>query len=165
MRSRIFCKFFLALLLAGCATGPDGPSKPVTGHRYVPEADFQRIAGYFTGREHPGDRLYLRSRPESRAGYYWMLPLDGIEEPRRIDGILLRVQAPGSPETRTYPFSPDDPMAPDKIVWVGLTGSDWPDPEARPIAWRIELRSADGELLAARESFLWSAPLPDDDHG
>jgi hypothetical protein len=45
-----------------------------------------------------------------------------------------------------------------KVFQLGLTGPDWPDSEINPVAWKLELRSADGQVLASAQSFLWEKP-------
>ena len=41
------------------------------------------------------------------------------------------------------------------VLDCGLTGKDWTKPRVQPVAWELELRSADGSLLASKKSFLW----------
>ena len=45
-----------------------------------------------------------------------------------------------------------------KDLFLGLTGADWPDPEARPVAWKLTLENPDGEVILERKSFLWERP-------
>jgi hypothetical protein len=47
------------------------------------------------------------------------------------------------------------------VTLAGLTGADWPQPEARPVAWRLRVLNGAGQELAAEQSFLWVAsPSP-----
>ena len=41
---------------------------------------------------------------------------------------------------------------------IGLTGKDWPAEHVEPVAWEVELQSADGTVLAKKASFLWEKP-------
>ena len=130
--------------------------------RYLEAGAFKRISEYFTGRENPGSRLLCRSRPASRAGLYLILSLS--ERSRNLpEGatFLLEVIRPDSPEPKTFriPVPAERPRG--KEAYVGLTGEDWPDPEARPVAWRLRLLDSAGATLFDRKSFLWEKrPAP-----
>ena len=41
-------------------------------------------------------------------------------------------------------------------VFIGLTGTDWPDSSVEPIAWSLALVDADEKIIAQTQSFLWS---------
>ena len=41
---------------------------------------------------------------------------------------------------------------------VGLTGDDWAGPKVHPVAWKIEVVTADGRVLGVAKSFLWEKP-------
>lgn len=141
------------LLLSGCLSRPTGGTAEDVGLRYVPEEDFARISEFFTGRENPGDRLYLRSQPEKRAGFYWIIDADPTLR-REGEEVRLEVQIPGSPETRSFAF----PLAAEAAgsLWIGLTGPDWPGPDARPIAWHLAVVGENGSILREHQSFLWT---------
>jgi hypothetical protein len=65
-----------------------------------------------------------------------------------------------SPEPRNWSF-PVATLARNQTVELGLTGADWPGgARARPVAWKIALRAADGRVLAEQKSFLWEKPAP-----
>jgi len=150
--SRAILFLLYILVLSGCQTIPKSNDASGVEHRYVPREDLVRISEYFTRREHPGNRIYLRSDPETREGYYWIVAIP--EKMRNAVGrTVLEVQVPGDPATRTYDF----PVPPSggSTVWAGLTGADWPSPKARPVAWRFSLLDEDGKILFERESFLW----------
>lgn len=127
--------------------------------RYVEADAFKRISEYFTGRENPGSRLLCRSRPASRAGLYFILSLS--ERSRNLPESVvfhLDVITPDSPEAKTFriPVPAERPRG--KEAYLGLTGEDWPDPEARPVAWRLRLLDSAGATLFERKSFLWEKP-------
>lgn len=152
---RIIGKLLLLLLLAGCSTNQVDPARLPTENRYIPEEDFLRISEYFTGREPQTDRVPLRSNPDARGGYYWILPVDAslVEaQPIRID---LWVHRPGSPETLSFTLRPERTLDTDQTLWIGLTGEDWPNEELGPIAWKIEVTSPEEKTLLVRRSFLW----------
>ncbi len=122
------------------------------------EADaFETISEYFTGREHTGGRIIQRSQPDTRAGFYFLTRVanTGSEIPNAK--FALHVILPGNPEPKTFTFPLSLPSR-STIVQLGLTGSDWPDREVHPVAWKLDLLSATDELLATEQSFLWSKP-------
>lgn len=128
-------------------------------YRYVEAKSFKRISEYFTGRENPGNRLLCRSRPAERAGFYFILSLD--EHSRKLpQGTQFVVEfiRPDDPETKTIRVPVPENRPRGKEVYLGLTGDDWSDKTARPVAWRLRLVDASGEVLAERKSFLWERP-------
>lgn len=148
---------FLIILFGGCQSVPTPNDSTGVERRYAPERDFARISEYFTGKENPGDRLYLRSQPMARGGYYWIIPVP-TEWRGRPARVSLEVQIPGSPETREETFRIENL---DKAtLWTGMTGSDWPSPETRPVAWRLVVSNPEGETVLDKQSFLWSSVNP-----
>ena len=152
---QIFGKLFLLLILAACCGHPKDPKHLLTENRYIPEEDFLRISEYFTGREPKTDRILLRSQDDSRGGYYWIFGIEGKLEENEIAEVVLEVQIPGSPETESFIFSVDQSLTDSNTLWIGLTGTDWPGPKFRPVAWRILFLSPQDEEILLRESYLW----------
>lgn len=120
-------------------------------------ASFERISEYFTGHEPSGREAILRTQPAQRSGYYFLTRL-------KNDGPLLaqaqfrvHVITPANPEPKEFVFTADVPPG-RQVFHLGLTGGDWPDAKARPVAWRIELVGAGDAVLASEQSFLWSKP-------
>ena len=72
--------------------------------------------------------------------------------------FVLRVIAPDSTDTRTYSFPADVPAG-SRLFEIGLTGKDWAKARVQPVAWDLELRAADGRVLASAKSFLWEKPV------
>lgn len=124
-----------------------------TGYRSA--ESFERISEYFTGEENPGGRTILRSRPEARAGYYWLVRTRAAAP--AVVRLELDVLAPGAGAPRTFAFSSRLPAG-SHVTLAGLTGADWPDADVRPVAWRLRVLDAAGAELAREESFLWTAP-------
>lgn len=149
----------------GCLSVPDDRAEVLPENRYVEKADFQRIGEYFTGEEVAGSRVYLRSDPGRRAGWYWIIPAGDVPSEGGVGKAVVEVQIPGSPAVETFSFRIDQPVPGKAVFWIGLTGGDWPDPELRPVAWRIGLFSPAGDGIYSRESFLWSPPGSADDDG
>jgi len=119
------------------------------------EESFRSVFEYLLGREQPfGHRIILRSQPGHRGGYYWLVRLKNRGTPLSHAQFELRVITPASPETKTFTF-PVDVAAGRPIFEIGLTGADWPDSNARPVAWCIRLLADEGRTVVAQESYLW----------
>ncbi len=154
----------LAVLLGavGCASVPPGKAGPVQAQGYRSAEDLVRIREYFGGREDSGARLYLRTDPEARAGYYWAVPRRDLFPAGDPAEVLLEVQVPGDPADRSFAWTVDSgEAARDGPVWIGLTGGENPGPGREPIAWRIRAGSPEGPARVLYESFLWGDPPPD----
>lgn len=118
---------------------------------------FDTISEYFTGREDAGRRVILRSQPDARAGFYYLVRVAESAESHPSSKFALHVFLPGTPDPKTFTF-PTDVPARSTLFQIGLTGADWPGPEIHPVAWKLELLDAQGEVLASAQSFLWSKP-------
>lgn len=157
---RILLNSLFIIILAGCQSIPSENDATGVENRYVPEKDFARISEYFTGKENPGDRHYLRTLPEEREGYYWIIATPDSLKGKTAE-VDLEVQIPGSPEIRQESFSVS-PLEADTL-WIGITGSDWPTSDTRPVAWQLIVRSSDGSPVLEKASYLWSPPVPTDE--
>ena len=149
------------LFAGGCGTTPDKPVRSVAIReikpRHIKAEQFIRVSEYFTGAEHSDDRLILRSAPESRGGYYFVLILD--TNVRRLpEGTMIKGEfhGPGAKGAVTHQFTLPSERPKTKEIFVGLTGPDWPSPEAVPAAWRFTISDADGNRLGGAQSYLWS---------
>jgi hypothetical protein len=149
---------FLAILLG---FGPlslaaeEVPSAKVAA-AYREAKQFYRISEFFTGRERTGGDIVLRSDLEERAGYYFTVRLPHYPyKEETADAIHLQVILPGDVEATLFKF----PLGPHRkrnpLILVGLTGQDWPDAKAVPLAWQITFFGSDGQILARQKSFLW----------
>ena len=128
-------------------------------YRYVEAKSFKRISEYFTGRENPGNRLLCRSRPAEREGLYFILSLD--EPSRKLpqgSQFVVEFIRPDDPETKMIRIPVPEKRPRGKEVYLGLTGTDWPDKTARPVTWRLRLIDDSDSVLAERKSFLWELP-------
>lgn len=117
---------------------------------------FESISEYFSGREATGKRIIVRSQPDTRAGFYYVVRVNSAE-PHASATFSLQLIMPGNPEPKRYSF-PVDVATRSTLFQLGLTGSDWPDREVHPVAWKLDLLSADQQVLATAQSFLWSKP-------
>ena len=149
------CLLGLALATTA-ASAADVTIVPVfTGWR---EADsFKRISEYFNGKENTGGQLILRTHPEERSGYYFLLRLNHASAAVNAQAVL-QVITPDTAAPRTFKFTVT--LADGKTMLnLGLTGADWPDLKINPVAWKLDLLTADGQLLASERSYLWENPV------
>jgi hypothetical protein len=83
---RFLITAIICSLCAGCASTPKQAVTSIEIEeikpRYFETEQFKRISEYMTGKEHVGERVILRTQPEHRAGYYFILVLD--EDVRRL---------------------------------------------------------------------------------
>jgi hypothetical protein len=115
---------------------------------------FDRIGEYFGGVEHYPDRIVLRTQPAQRAGYYFLVRISAPASVPEKSLWQIQLVMPGSEKPLAFTF-PFDSTSSKAVYELGLTGSDWINPKARPVAWRILLLAADGKSLASKQSFLW----------
>ncbi len=118
---------------------------------------FERISEFFGRGENTSGQIVLRTQPETRAGFYFLVrvkstaPLDGAK-------FELAVVRPDQPEPQSFSFPATLPKR-EAVFQLGLTGAAWPGGKnAGPVAWRLALVAADGRLLAEHKSFLWEKP-------
>ena len=124
---------------------------------YRTAESFARISEYFKAEENPGRQTILRTQATRREGFYFLVRLanPGADYPGAT--FELQVITPTARETRTFTFKADVPSR-SHVFNFGLTGPDWPDATAHPVAWHLAVRSADGAELVQEQSFLWAIP-------
>lgn len=151
----IFLMFALAAGCAGSGTKPGNVDVVRVWPEYRTADSFDRISEYFTGKENPGGLIILRTRPGSRAGFYFFVRL---KTPADISGanVVLDVVTPESPDPKTFTLPAPLLRKGTVLLNPGLTGNDWPDATARPTAWRLRLVAADGSEILGQQSYLWS---------
>lgn len=118
---------------------------------------FERIGEFFGGSEVPVRRTIIRTHPDIRSGYYFLLRVSGSPA---LTGAKFELQIvrPDSPDPRTFSFPVTAPAS-NTVFDLGLTGEDWPGgKQANPVAFKLALLAADGHLLAEHKSFLWEKP-------
>ena len=127
--------------------------------QWHPALDFKRISEYFTDHENFSHKIIVRSQPASRAGYYFLARVRHPAFDLAGGKFVLHVITPAGPVAREFTFPLPAECPPGVHVFqLGLTGSDWPMKGTHPVAWRLELLSADGRILVAQQSYLWSKP-------
>jgi len=148
---------FLFALTLGCSSALVGGVEVVRLlPEYMPATAFDRVSEYFTNKENTRGATIIRTQPASRDGFYFNLR---AKSPAAIEVVWIELQVitPTSTQTRTESFALSLPKG-SHLVRLGLTGKDWPDAKAHPVAWKLRLLGADGAELATHQSFLWSKP-------
>ena len=146
----------LTLALGATTAMADGIKVVRLLPEYMPAASFMRVSEYFNGKENTRGATIVRTKPESRDGFYFNLRTK-TESAIELAWIELQFITPFSTDTRTESFAVSLPKG-SHLIRFGLTGTDWPDPTARPVAWKLRLLGADGAELATEQSYLWSKP-------
>lgn len=123
---------------------------------YRSAASFETIGEFFGRKEHTGGRILLRTQPNDRSGYYFLIRLRKSDP---IPGAILRIQIifADNPIARTFTLPVDIPAG-HPVLNAGITGTDWPAAATKPVAWRVTLQQADGTEVASQHSFLWAQP-------
>lgn len=153
----LFLVLGLAAALPAGARAKEGDPTLVrvfTGWRDA--ASFKHIAEYFSGREDTHGETMLRTHPDQRAGYYFLVRTANPGAPRTVK-FSIQLSMPGEPKPRTIGFDAELPSG-EAVLNLGLTGADWPDAKTNPIAWKLDLLAADGRVLASEKSYLWEKP-------
>jgi hypothetical protein len=118
---------------------------------------FDRIKEYFGGKETYARQTVLRTQPETRDGYYFLVRVktDAVLPEARFELSVIR---PDQPEPQTFVFRAGV-AAKESVFQLGVTGADWPGgKEANPVAWRLALVGPADRVLAEEKSFLWEKP-------
>jgi hypothetical protein len=139
---------------AGAADGAIHLVRTYTGWRDA--ASFKRISEYFTGKENTGGEIIVRTHPERRDGYYFLVR--AVNEGASVAArIVIRVITPNSAVPRTFTFNTPLPGG-TSLVDVGITGEDWPAQKINAVAWQLEMLDETGRVLATEKSYLWEKP-------
>jgi hypothetical protein len=119
-------------------------------------ASFKRISEYFTGQENTGKETVLRTHPEQRTGYYFLVRLANPGAAQKVQ-FQLQLFQEGAPAPRTVAF-PAELKAGSGVFQLGLTGPEWQDPRSHPVAWHLQILADDGRVLVSEKSYLWEKP-------
>lgn len=154
MRRLLACFFLAGFALAASAAN-------VEFVRVWPQwkgADaFDRLGDYFGRGENDGREIVRRSQPGTREGLYFVVRVK-TEAPIANAKFALEVIRPDDPEPKTFTFAAQVPGS-SRVFDLGLTGADWPGGKlAHPVAWKLSLLDASGQVLATKQSFLWELP-------
>ncbi len=119
---------------------------------------FERISEYFDGQENTGRHTVLRTQPNARAGYYFLIRAKAAANTTGAK-FVLQIITPEAPEPKTHTFPIT--LGPKEAVFdIGLTGTDWAGRKTHAVAWRLSVVNTEGRELASQQSFLWSNPAP-----
>ncbi len=152
---RLFSSLFLFAVLAAVASAAEvSIVRVLTGWRDA--ASFKRISEYFSGRENTRGETMLRTHPDQRGGYYFLVRATNAGGPAAIR-INVQMIMPADSKLRTHTF--DTALKSGvTVLHLGLTGSDWPDAGTDPVAWKLDLLAPDGHVLESEKSYLWEKP-------
>jgi hypothetical protein len=145
----------LALAAAPCLA--DGITFTRVWPQWHSADSFASYHEYRTGKELTGNWIVLRSQPASRAGLYFLTRVENPGPAIASATFTVMVIKPDSTETRVFSFPAAVPSG-SRLFEIGLTGADWASSRILPVAWEVDLRSADGTILAEKSSFLWEKP-------
>lgn len=165
---------FLMLGLCACASdgeseaesessdyiiGVNDPHAPVLSYcfsRYLTDSETRTIAEVFTGEEVTMGHLIMRTQPNKRAGMYFFL-MFGYEPDAIALGCTFELSVDNNkqPKPQTYTFTVPETYPTLREVKLGITGKDWPSPDARVNAWKLVLKAPDGKILLEEQSWLW----------
>jgi hypothetical protein len=125
---------------------------------YRTAESFERIAEYFDKNEDTAAEHIIRTQPNTRAGYYFLVRLKNKTAEIPSARLELQIITPFSTDPKTYTF--DRPIPKGSTAFnLGLTGADWPGkPKDEVVAWQIRLLTPTGTELAKTQSFLWTMP-------
>ena len=154
MRSIFLLSLFLALSLLSRAADVEFVR---TWPEWRDAESFERISEYFTGKENTGVQIVRRSQPESRSGFYFLTRIRNSGDELPAAKIVLSLIKPDSPRAKVFTF-PVPIKSGEHVFNLGLTGEDWASKKLHPVAWKLEVVSTDGTLLAVQKSFLWEKP-------
>jgi hypothetical protein len=125
---------------------------------YHTAEEFERISEYFGHEEDVTGHHILRTKPEIRTGYYFLVRFKNDTAEISNARIELQLITPFAAEPKTYTFDSVIPKG-NTAFHLGLTGTDWPGkPKDEAVAWQVRLLSATGTELAKTQSFLWAMP-------
>lgn len=150
----------LALVLAFAAAAAASAAevkivRVYTGWRDA--ASFKRISEYFSGRENTGGEIVVRSQPEERGGYYFLVRTANAGAARTVR-FVLHVVTPEATQPRLFRLNSTLPAG-QAVHQLGLTGTDWPDREVDAMAWKLEIiDDAGSAVFAEAKSYLWEKP-------
>jgi len=118
---------------------------------------FLRISEYLSGEENTGRQTVLRSQPDDRDGFYFLVRVKGAHDQSGATKFVLEVITPDSAQAKVYNF-PTAITKRSQVFNLGLTGSDWKGKKVHPVAWRLRLIADEDRELASQQSFLWALP-------
>jgi hypothetical protein len=148
--------FFFLVAATFCAAADLTIVRVWPGYRTA--ESFERIAEYFDKNEDPAAEHIIRTQPDTRAGYYFLVRFKNNTAVIPAARLELQIITPFSTDPKTYTF--DRPIPKGSTAFnLGLTGADWPGkPKDEVVAWQLRLLTPTGTELAKTQSYLWAKP-------
>lgn len=143
----------------GGTIGVDFKGEPKISYvlnRYISDPETRSIYEIFTGEETTYGKLVIRTQPDKRAGMYFFVMFGYDPDDIALACTFeLSVDSTGDSKTKTYKFTVPETHSVTREIALGVTGSDWPGPDAKVNAWKLVLKSPTGKILAQKHSWLW----------
>ena len=121
---------------------------------FLHDQAFRRLPELFTGVEYTGNKIFVRSTPEERSGFYFVVIVNGeaqdISEKYKWE---ISWVSSSNPELMCKNFPQNNTDFFKKEIFIGLTGKDWSDESVYPLAWRIRLLDEQSSTLAESKVF------------
>lgn len=125
--------------------------------RYYEAGEIRPIRQYFgASLQWQGFRTVIASQPDRPQGQYFIAKLDAIDT-RDASFARLTIYPSVGKDALEFTLNLTGESL-RKWLYLGLTGTDWPDPEIQPMAWKIELLGQGKTVVAEWKSFLWEMP-------
>ena len=119
------------------------------------EKDFANIKEYFNGIEDQSYRSVFRTDNSERSGFYFIVKLNSKISDLSPDTIISLEWIPyGELKPKKVSYTIKN-RAQGYEILLGLTGTDAPEGNQAPIAWKIDLLNAESESISSEQSFLW----------
>lgn len=143
----------------GGTIGVDFKGEPKISYvlnRYISAPETRSIYEIFTGEETTYGKLVIRTQPDKRAGMYFFVMFGYDPDDIALACTFeLSVDSTGDSKTKTYKFTVPETHSVTREIALGVTGSDWPGPDAKVNAWKLVLKSPAGKILTQKQSWLW----------
>jgi hypothetical protein len=140
---------FLGFYLSGSIELPN------VSIRFYKSEELTRIPEYFSGKEFTGSRIFSRTN-DDKEGLYFSFPIDPKITNASVQlKALISVIRSDRQEPVEYEFVIPEDRTGKKEMFLGITGKDWTLKKSKVLAWRIELKNGQDELLFLKKSFLW----------
>lgn len=143
----------------GGTIGVDFKGEPKISYvlnRYISAPETRSIYEIFTGEETTYGKLVIRTQPDKRAGMYFFVMFGYDPDDIALACTFeLSVDSTGDSKTKTYKFTVPETHSVTREIALGVTGSDWPGPDAKVNAWKLVLKSPTGKILTQKQSWLW----------
>lgn len=124
--------------------------------RAFQKADFITLREYFTGESSDSGRLVLRTDADIRDGLYFVVEIaDSVRDIPEGSEVVLEIIRADTTLTDTFEFKVPAERPRSDTLLLGLTGEVWTAPFPELLAWRVQIKSVSGEILASSQSFLW----------